>query len=117
MLSDDRSIEVYRHCTDILKSKQHELHIKQVYSFPIVYKDSCLLWCPVIRGVSLSPINENEPCEFTDMNRPLFYYELDAGRWYEMKRRYRLSKKKKKRGLLAEFPKPKPETLHDNDNE
>lgn len=75
-------------------------------SIPVLRKESCLMWYPIIRKVALSPIEEEEEMDdepgddersglFLNIWRPLFHCELDAGRYREMTRRYNMSKVKR----------------------
>lgn len=85
-------------------------------SIPVLRKESCLMWYPVLRKVALSPIKEEEEPHdepdggkrtglFVNIWRPLFYCELDAGRYREMKKRYYTVKPKKKFKVVYRVPK------------
>ena len=92
------SLQMARHCHGVFRANATTLKIRVgISSIPIVKEKSMLHWVPVLNRVNTFPIIEDEVCEEEALERPLFYCEIDARRFNEMKRRYHLTKIKRKR--------------------
>lgn len=127
--SDRRCLELQNHSRDTFLNRFRELQLKKPFtpqqkkegfkpitSFktvevsPQLRKGSCLWWCPALRAIPLAVIEEGTGEEddddagvtIFDIHRPLFYWELDASRWREMNKRYRLSRTTKRKRVTNE---------------
>ena len=94
-------LQMAMHCHGVFRNNAAMWRVRVgISAIPIVKPKSMLHWVPVLNRVNIFPIMENEVCEEDVLQRPLFYCELDARRVKEMKRRYHLTKIKRKRSPM-----------------
>ena len=79
------------HCHSVFFNRRRGLGVEVtvgVYSMPRLKPTSVLLWRPSIRHVCVYPIDEGGACN-VGLQRYLYYDELDARRFLDLKRRVR----------------------------